>query len=588
MPDDLVPTFTPTPTPTAHSSSTTPKLALSKAESPLHPLSTASGERSHDHSSASTAPLAFSVDNLVGNSATSSPPLSSSPHSQSPRLAKALPLATSPTAFDEGKLSRTHLQPHNASIPHYRAASPPDSVVPAVPRSVAAASSGKAACVLPPSAAAAGELAVRPKVAAGTATDSPTTSDDRAVGIETFYGYIGSAMDAVVVVEACRLGILHSLDMRPREVSEISTRSGSVIVFDEAGSRMRRWRPSPPTPVECIPGLDPVFGVGVLRGNCSILDDGLIKKTISVVMDDGRRFRVISYYLRSDVVEGRLSLPTKSPILASIDPSSERLLKLLPSETRSPKGSANGSGAASQSTGGVKRKPLSQPPTAVATKRSRADSPPSPHTPSDSGVSMPAGGNGKVNPEAGSPSTAVAFTRLAPPQLSSSSSVPASGSPQSAPLSGVISLSTGPFPGSPVRHFQPIWHAAPHPQILPHGGGSGPVTLAVFAPPPPPMAFPAAIPYHYVQHPHGHYVHHPHPSTGQEPQHHRFVAGNPYGSWAVPHMPQGQWGSPSNGSTASGAHAGADAAAPPRSSGPAPSGSTATKPRYTALPAKNS
>ncbi|KAJ3278636.1 hypothetical protein HDU76_009819, partial [Blyttiomyces sp. JEL0837] len=61
-------------------------------------------------------------------------------------------------------------------------------------------------------------------------------------GIESFYGYIRTAMDALLVVEGCRVGVLKALDERPRELSEIVIRSGSVVVFQEAESRMRRWR----------------------------------------------------------------------------------------------------------------------------------------------------------------------------------------------------------------------------------------------------------------------------------------------------------------------------------------------------------
>ncbi|KAJ1552012.1 hypothetical protein HK405_013042, partial [Cladochytrium tenue] len=85
---------------------------------------------------------------------------------------------------------------------------------------------------------------------------------------------------------------------------------------------------------ECVPGVDPVFGAGVLRGDCRILSGGLTKKTISVVMDDGKKYRVISYYLRSDVLEGKLKTPETSPALASVDSKSERLLGLLPFEAR--------------------------------------------------------------------------------------------------------------------------------------------------------------------------------------------------------------------------------------------------------------
>ncbi|KAJ3310052.1 hypothetical protein HDU76_003460, partial [Blyttiomyces sp. JEL0837] len=101
--------------------------------------------------------------------------------------------------------------------------------------------------------------------------------------------------------------------------------------------------PTVSTPTyERVPGIDPVFGAGALRGARRILEDGLTKKTISITMEDNKKYRVVSYYARSDVIGGVLVTPTESEVLSSIDQKSERLLSLLPVDPRV--GAGGGSG----------------------------------------------------------------------------------------------------------------------------------------------------------------------------------------------------------------------------------------------------
>ncbi|KAI8854236.1 Gti1/Pac2 family-domain-containing protein, partial [Chytridium lagenaria] len=146
-------------------------------------------------------------------------------------------------------------------------------------------------------------------------------------GIETFYGFISSPVDALHVVQACRQGQLKALNERPKTHDRNAVRSGSIIVFDESGSRMRRWRdgmkwtPSrisgpfliyreietvvgekvpnarsmgavatpgpgslmPPTKGDSafVPGIDPAYSAN-LKGSSVLKEDGLIKKTMVI------------------------------------------------------------------------------------------------------------------------------------------------------------------------------------------------------------------------------------------------------------------------------------------------------------------
>lgn len=60
-------------------------------------------------------------------------------------------------------------------------------------------------------------------------------------GIETYYGGIESTADALRVFELCRQGRLGRVRRRLHDAERRQIRSGSVFVFDEAESGIRRW-----------------------------------------------------------------------------------------------------------------------------------------------------------------------------------------------------------------------------------------------------------------------------------------------------------------------------------------------------------
>lgn len=59
--------------------------------------------------------------------------------------------------------------------------------------------------------------------------------------VETFYGLIESTMDALRIVELCRQGKLGRVSRRLHDKERKLIRSGSVFVFDEVESGIKRW-----------------------------------------------------------------------------------------------------------------------------------------------------------------------------------------------------------------------------------------------------------------------------------------------------------------------------------------------------------
>ncbi|KAI8647052.1 Gti1/Pac2 family-domain-containing protein [Parasitella parasitica] len=200
---------------------------------------------------------------------------------------------------------------------------------------------------------------------------------------ETFSGFIETTTDALLIFEACRRGMLPKISRRLQDRERGSIKSGTVFVFDEKDSGIKRWTdglvwspsrilgnfliyreldgreslyqklpieydsPYLPIPAQqhqqqqlgIQDALEPHLGelsneererernlVGSLTDTYKFRKGGLIKKTISIHLN-GSTQHMISYYTRSDVLEGRLATPSSVSDLSSLQISPELLLK---------------------------------------------------------------------------------------------------------------------------------------------------------------------------------------------------------------------------------------------------------------------
>ncbi|KAF2772484.1 hypothetical protein EJ03DRAFT_256329, partial [Teratosphaeria nubilosa] len=60
-------------------------------------------------------------------------------------------------------------------------------------------------------------------------------------GMETYRGHVRTPNDAIILFEACRVGLLPRVQRRLSEKERQSITSGSVFVWDEREAGMRRW-----------------------------------------------------------------------------------------------------------------------------------------------------------------------------------------------------------------------------------------------------------------------------------------------------------------------------------------------------------
>ena len=206
--------------------------------------------------------------------------------------------------------------------------------------------------------------------------------------METYYGQVRTPQDAIVLFEACRLGILPRVQRRLSEKERQQIRSGSVFVWDEREAGMRRWTDGKSWSASRVSGSfltyremegkrggfaqtattasskrAPGPGTTSVDGQKSgdsdqDLDegpdgyrykpDGLLKQSFSITTQDGRHLHLISYFTRSANAPGLL-LPSNDPSLRNIHPqkgmypeASLNDSNSIPAVTRGPLGGSTG------------------------------------------------------------------------------------------------------------------------------------------------------------------------------------------------------------------------------------------------------
>ncbi|KAI9323311.1 Gti1/Pac2 family-domain-containing protein [Dichotomocladium elegans] len=187
---------------------------------------------------------------------------------------------------------------------------------------------------------------------------------------ETFHGFVETTTDTLLIFEACRRGILPKINRRLQEKERGAVQPGTVYVFDERESGIKRWTDgyvwspsrilgnfliyrelegrdgSRPTATDTSragdhstqedsnrnrPDLSTMIDpsreralVGSLTTSYKFKKGGLIKKTMSIIVN-GSTQHLISYYTKEDVLSHRLRTPSSIPELACLDISADLL-----------------------------------------------------------------------------------------------------------------------------------------------------------------------------------------------------------------------------------------------------------------------
>ncbi|EIE78163.1 hypothetical protein RO3G_02867 [Rhizopus delemar RA 99-880] len=169
---------------------------------------------------------------------------------------------------------------------------------------------------------------------------------------ETYHGFIETTTDTLLIFEACRQGVLPKINRRLQERERGVIKSGTVIVFDEKESGIKRWTDGLIWSPSRILGNFLIYRelegremldektsnmlstnglqyneeyktnnreralVGSLTDTYKFKKGGLIKKTLSIQVN-GSSQHLISYYTKEDVLSGKLATPSSIPQIAS-------------------------------------------------------------------------------------------------------------------------------------------------------------------------------------------------------------------------------------------------------------------------------
>ncbi|OBZ87196.1 cAMP-independent regulatory protein pac2, partial [Choanephora cucurbitarum] len=149
--------------------------------------------------------------------------------------------------------------------------------------------------------------------------------------METYFGYVKTAQDALIVFEACRKSQLNHVQRRLSSKERLQIRSGSVFAWDESEAGMRRWTDGRTWSPSRVLGsfltyreLDSkrrprTVNVSKASSACSYKQDGLIKQSFSICTANNQKLHLISYYSKSDVLHGRLTQPSQDPAFSQIE-----------------------------------------------------------------------------------------------------------------------------------------------------------------------------------------------------------------------------------------------------------------------------
>ncbi|RKP06379.1 Gti1/Pac2 family-domain-containing protein, partial [Thamnocephalis sphaerospora] len=158
--------------------------------------------------------------------------------------------------------------------------------------------------------------------------------------METYHGYLDTALDALLLLEACRQQVLPYVTNRLDEAQRADIRSGQIFVWDQEATGIQRWtdgrrwsssRPRGNFIIYRELCDDSEIAAAHARkqaGDSAVLTSaglripvkagGLIKRALSVTTSDGSHFHLVSYYRVDDYERGLLSVPRHDPRLRNL------------------------------------------------------------------------------------------------------------------------------------------------------------------------------------------------------------------------------------------------------------------------------
>jgi len=185
--------------------------------------------------------------------------------------------------------------------------------------------------------------------------------------VETFHGFIENSKDGLILFQAVKDGLLPSVQRRFTVEQRMQIKSGSIFIFNETESNIKRWTDGRNWTPSRVLGDFLVYreleknierakrDKKIVKRNISLkaLDakkalssrfealnipnfrqdrffikvDGLVKKTMSVIIKE-QTYHMISYYKESEVIDNLLTTPSEDKSLQKVVISDELLKQM--------------------------------------------------------------------------------------------------------------------------------------------------------------------------------------------------------------------------------------------------------------------
>jgi hypothetical protein len=154
--------------------------------------------------------------------------------------------------------------------------------------------------------------------------------------METYHGGIETPQDALILFEACRLGLLPPVLRRLSKKDLPQVKAGSVYVWDENVSGIKRWTDGKSWSTSRVSGYFMIYtelegkcdktslkrnhvGLdGELNGQHSDKSNGLVKQTFSIIANDNRKLHLVSYHDASRS-QNSIKRPSTDPTIENIE-----------------------------------------------------------------------------------------------------------------------------------------------------------------------------------------------------------------------------------------------------------------------------
>ncbi|KAJ2726929.1 Gluconate transport-inducing protein [Coemansia sp. Benny D115] len=154
----------------------------------------------------------------------------------------------------------------------------------------------------------------------------------------TYTGYVGTSEDAILLFEACQQGLLHYRSQRMIERERKDIKSGSVYVWSETDTGIKRWTDGRKWSPSRADGSFLTYQELESKSSPSEkadeipVPDGLIKRALSILtsFDTEDKLHLMCYYRKKDLDSGQLMTPTSDPALKSIKYDESKYSPIIP------------------------------------------------------------------------------------------------------------------------------------------------------------------------------------------------------------------------------------------------------------------